>query len=130
MARLLYTKPLRKLTQREFGAVIHCNMGNRGSMVHKVHDLFDDRDKNARVIMCWDKKVLLGCSLVFLDNNDRWMIYTYVKTPYRRTGVGTAIVAHARRGRTKPLHACPWDHRSGAFYMPLIDQGKFKNAYA
>lgn len=132
VARLLYTKPLCKLTEREYRAFASCNMGTRGSMRAKIEHLTSRDNRTAKAILCWnDENKLIGCALVFYnETQERWLIYTYVRPDYRRQGVGTAIVAHARRGRRVPLHACPWDYRSSCFYEPMIKHGKVQNAYA
>lgn len=129
MARLLYTKPIYKLTEREWTAFEACNMGGRGSMRRQVNYLRDRRDKVARAVLCWEGDTLIGCACIFGEGASK-TLYTYVRENYRRQGVGTAIVAHARRGRKAPLKACPWDDRSHSFYGPMIASGKCKNAYA
>jgi hypothetical protein len=83
----------------------------KGSMRHQVNYLRSN-DRMAKAVLCWEGDTLIGCACIFGD------------------GVGTAIVAHARRGRKYPLRACPWDDRSQSFYNPMIASGKVANAYA
>jgi GNAT superfamily N-acetyltransferase len=124
MPRLLYTKRLVDLEEDEREAVLICNMGSNGSMRAKVKDLLATEDTDARVTMCWDENILQGCCLTFRHHNGTRYVYTYVYEKYRRRGIGTALIAHARRGRRKPMRCVPWDERSRAFYSPLLAAGK------
>lgn len=98
-------------------------------MRRQITYLRESNDKIARAILCWDGETLIGCACVF-GSGEAKTIFTYVREDCRRQGVGTAIIAHARRGRKLPLKACLWDSRSESFYAPLIASGKCTNAYA
>lgn len=120
----IYTRQLVQLTDPEWEQVKGCNMGNRGSMRSVIQRLRDEGRKDARVVMVWKRSELLGCTLIFKRKADREdIIYSYVRPEYRRQGIGTKMVKHARRGRPKPLQACLWDGRSREFYDELIAKG-------
>jgi GNAT superfamily N-acetyltransferase len=124
MERLtVYTKPLVSLSNEEWAQVKDCNMGSMGSMRNKIQRLREDGRKDARVVMAWQGDILVGCALVFKRRDGEFVIYNYVKPNYRRRGIGTKLVKHARRGRITTLYACPWDDRSHDFYEVLFDQG-------
>ncbi len=133
---MLYTKRIGDLTPGEQEACMKCNRGNQGSMRATFKYELKVHPKDSRAVMCWADDTLVGWCLIFPTavwregkQQKKVIVHTYVRAEYRRQGIGTALLSHARRGRTQPLYAVPWDDRSRRLYDPLIASGKLKSLY-
>lgn len=129
---IVYTKPVRALTEAEYDACHGLNMGSMGQCRGELRRCrLDSGRHQGRAVMAWDEGELVGWGLKFryapsryrVSINNPWNLYLYVDPAHRQKGIGRKIATHARMGIQHPIQVYPTS-LSVPLYKPLRDKGR------
>lgn len=123
------TKDFDKLTNAELARVSRLTLDRaRGS---EMQDFLDNPLPNCKAILVrhsaarpkGDNQEIIAWALLKPSPNGV-AVQVYVKAPYRRKGIGTALVARAKRVKSrvwpgKQLEANSWNYVSGKFFKSV-----------
>lgn len=123
----IVSKPVARLTPREYKMCYSLNMRGGGTM---MYCLSDERRGNAGsiAILAWDGDVLAGWTLLtptdwrglswlspYARRTSKYTAQFWVRQKYRRQGVATRLMKAVLKHDERP-HVMPWDTRSAAFF--------------
>lgn len=125
----IITKSVADLTPVEYKACYNANYGWDGYMMEELSNRRAKKCQEAIVIMIWDGpdntvRSLKGWSLLtptttkgmlavsrYMTKHSKYTVQFWVKKPYRRQGLGAALMLEAKKHDPRP-HVIPHDTQS------------------